>query len=154
MDQRLNVLLLLPLLTLFSCNFSKHKEATQEHSKIVILPDGSSAFMNVESSIAYDEDFVERVVTQRGEVFYVVTQGKGPFEVRTELGTIAVTGTQFNVNMNDSLVVEVKEGSVRLSTGKHVQDIGKGQKAIVKDKKSGIELKDSEPDLEKWIVTR
>ncbi|WP_420320163.1 FecR family protein [Flagellimonas sp.] len=64
----------------------------------VVLPDNSEIILNAGSQISYDEKNwdQERNVNLKGEAFFKVAKGK-KFTVSTDQGTVAVLGTQFNV---------------------------------------------------------
>lgn len=88
----------------------------------VLLPDGSQAWLNAESSIRFPTAFPvgERKVTISGEVYFEVTKDpKRPFEVNTPgKQEVTVLGTHFNVNAyNDenAVTTTVLEGSVEVS---------------------------------------
>ena len=126
-------------LTLFSCSDSNVKISSADSFQIVDFPDGSKAYLNKNSSIEYDKNFDQRIVSQNGEVFYSVTKGQFPFIVKTETGEIKVLGTEFNVKSNKTLLeVEVEKGTVELKVNKLVKKINKGQKAFIKEFKNGI----------------
>lgn len=64
----------------------------------VVLPDASEVILNAESELSYSERKweTERALSLEGEAFFKVAKGK-KFTVTTELGTVSVLGTQFNV---------------------------------------------------------
>ncbi|WP_190809595.1 FecR family protein [Flagellimonas sp. S3867] len=83
----------------------------------VVLPDNSEIVLNAGSRISYSEKNwnQERNVTLTGEAFFKVAKGK-KFTVSTEQGTIAVLGTQFNVeNREGFFEVTCFEGLVSVS---------------------------------------
>lgn len=84
----------------------------------VNLPDGSEVVLNSGSEIAYvRSDWEnERVLSLNGEAYFKVAKGK-TFAVRTELGTVTVVGTQFNVRARGArLEVECYEGRVAVTS--------------------------------------
>lgn len=82
------------------------------------LPDGTEVWQNAGSSLKYPARFRSgvREVTLVGEAyFHVKSDKKHPFRVKTDEGTVTVTGTRFNVSSypddaNYSVVLE--EGQV------------------------------------------
>jgi ferric-dicitrate binding protein FerR (iron transport regulator) len=64
----------------------------------IILPDASEVLLNAESELSYSERKwdSERKLSLEGEAFFKVAKGE-KFTVTTELGTVSVLGTQFNV---------------------------------------------------------
>lgn len=64
------------------------------------LPDGSTVWLNAQSSISYPEYFEnkERRITLQGEAFFNIVKNKNrPFVVETQNMNISVLGTKFNV---------------------------------------------------------
>lgn len=58
-----------------------------------------------------------RLVVLRGEAFFHVRRVGTPFTVSTDVGTVKVLGTEFNIRVRDgSLEVGVQSGSVELKT--------------------------------------
>nr|WP_299385799.1 FecR domain-containing protein [Allomuricauda sp.] len=88
----------------FYVNSLDESVATQlaERSEIV-LPDQSEIILNADSRISYSEKKWDekRNVSLQGEAFFKVAKGK-KFTVSTNQGTIAVLGTQFNVEARDN----------------------------------------------------
>ncbi|MDT0540496.1 MULTISPECIES: FecR family protein [Croceitalea] len=83
----------------------------------VLLPDNSQIIMNSDSKVSYSEKNwdKERAVALEGEAFFKVAKGK-KFTVATSSGTIAVLGTQFNVENRDGFFeVTCYEGLVRVT---------------------------------------
>ncbi|WPQ61907.1 FecR domain-containing protein [Chitinophaga sancti] len=104
----------------------------------VVLPDGSLAFMNSESTLTYPVQFEpnDRKVTVTGEVYFEVTKdGRRPFIVASLYQKIKVLGTHFNVNANnakDPMKTTLAEGKVEItlsSTGQRTI-LAPGQQAI------------------------
>lgn len=138
--------------TIFSCSDSKIQIYSKSNFEIVKLPDGSIAYLNNNSYIEYDKKFEQRVVKQKGEVFYDVTKGKNPFIVKTEIGEIQVLGTKFNLKTNSKdLELEVEEGVVELKINKFVKKVKKGQKAFFKKSENNIKMYKAEFQHKKWI---
>jgi ferric-dicitrate binding protein FerR (iron transport regulator) len=79
---------------------TKIETGVGDKSKI-LLPDGSTVWLNACSSILYGGDMTgddERSVYLKGEAYFVVkTDMRRPFLVRTDGLTYRVTGTSFNV---------------------------------------------------------
>ncbi|MEL6560382.1 MAG: FecR domain-containing protein [Bacteroidota bacterium] len=73
--------------------------------ELVTLPDGSEVRLNVNSSIAFDEENwqTERNIRLTGEAFFEVKKGSR-FSVETENGSVAVLGTSFNVRSRGQLL--------------------------------------------------
>jgi ferric-dicitrate binding protein FerR (iron transport regulator) len=118
----------------------------------VVLPDGSRAWLNAESSIRFPTVFAknERKVSIAGEVYFEITPDKQkPFLVDVRgLQSIKVLGTHFNVNaygdeaavtttlLEGSVVVSAADKNnktVRLIPGDQASLSGKGTIQVEKD---------------------
>ncbi|WP_291866310.1 FecR family protein [Maribacter sp.] len=86
-------------------------------NKEVVLPDASQIILNAESSVSYSKKNwdTERNIALQGEAYFKVAKGKR-FTVATNQGTVAVLGTQFNVeNRKDFFEVTCFEGLVSVT---------------------------------------
>lgn len=85
-----------------TANISYHTLTTPRGGQFkLLLPDGSTAWLNAASSITYPTAFTgkERDVSITGEVYLeVAPNARQPFMVTTSQQRIAVLGTSFNVN--------------------------------------------------------
>ncbi len=125
---------------------------TAENFDVVELPDGSIAYLNHNSTIAWDQEFEPRIVEIHGEIYFRVTKGETPFSVTTELGEVKVLGTEFNVKYdNDELVVEVEEGTVELKTKADKHKIGRGERAYFKKNEKEIKKGKAEFKFKAWL---
>lgn len=113
----------------------------------IILPDGSKAWLNAESSITFPVQFAanERKVSVTGEVYFEVrpiasANGKMPFlvDIRTSGGKndaqVQVLGTHFNINAyNDEAFVRTTllEGSVAVARDGKSTLLKPGQQARI-----------------------
>jgi len=90
----------------------------------VVLPDASEVILNAGSELSFSEKKWDdnRNVKLDGEAFFKVAKGK-KFTVYTDAGTVAVLGTQFNVeNRNGFFEVSCYEGLVSVSfNGKEIK---------------------------------
>jgi len=87
------------------------------------LPDGTSGWLNSNSSIRYNLDFVnDRQITLHGEAYFdVFKDSKRPFRVIADEVVLNVTGTRFNVSSYEnepSVEVVLEEGSLAFSDTK------------------------------------
>jgi ferric-dicitrate binding protein FerR (iron transport regulator) len=102
----------------FYVNSLDENIATQyAESKQITLPDNSEVVLNADSRITYSERKwdANRNITLNGEAFFKVAKGKR-FTVATEIGTVTVLGTQFNVeNRKGFFEVTCFEGLVSVS---------------------------------------
>lgn len=106
---RIAGIIILPLLFLWGMQI--YKEATLKKEAWVeikapawtraqfSLPDGTTGWLNSNSSLKYDENFIsDRQVTLTGEAFFdVYRDRKRPFIVNTPEINIKVLGTRFNI---------------------------------------------------------
>ena len=82
------------------------------------MDDGSQVTLNTDSAMAVDYSESERRVRLlKGEAWFdVATDTDRPFIVETGAGAVRVTGTQFNVHVQDgNAIVSLDEGRVELS---------------------------------------
>ncbi len=86
----------------------------------VILPDGTTVWLNAESSLNYSVPFVRksRTIILTGEAFLNVTENKNsPFIVKAANVEVEVTGTRFNIKAypeENTIGVALEQGSVKL----------------------------------------
>lgn len=113
----------------------------------IILPDGSTAWLNAASSLTYPVCFAanERRVKMTGEVYFEIAKVKRvdndrnvPFFVETDKQEIAVLGTKFNVNAYQNepyLRTALVEGSVKVTSVANGQSVflEPGQQALLSD---------------------
>lgn len=101
----------------------------------VILPDGSVAWLNAESSLVFPSRFDDaaRKVQITGEVYFDVTRGDTPFIVETAGISVRVLGTEFNVRAyeDDDIATTLVEGSVMLGAGGSEVRLSPGQQATL-----------------------
>ncbi len=102
----------------FYLNSLDEKVSTQyAENREVVLPDNSEVVLNADSRLSYSEKKwdKERNVNLYGEAFFKVAKGKR-FTVATDAGTVAVLGTQFNVeNRKGFFEVTCFEGLVSVT---------------------------------------
>jgi transmembrane sensor len=85
----------------------------------ILLSDGSTIYLNSESSVTYPEDFQgNRRVTLIGEAFFdVAKNSEHPFTVESKGITTTALGTSFNIstfNRQDKVAVTLVTGKVKL----------------------------------------
>ena len=101
------------------------------------LPDDSKVVLNAGSEIDYIKWNWDnhRQLQLSGEAYFKVAKGK-KFEVRTNLGSVTVLGTQFNVKARKNRFdVTCYEGRVKVNYEKQQIFITKGQRVSFKDGK-------------------
>lgn len=90
---------------------------------MVMLPDGTKVWLNAASKLKYPAAFAgnERTVELQGEAYFEVASNKKmPFRVKTNLQSVEVLGTHFNINSysdESSIRTTLLEGSVKVSLG-------------------------------------
>lgn len=103
----------------------------------IVLPDGTTAWLNAASSLHYPIAFTgrERNVEVTGEVYFEVAKSSKPFRVKAnEDMEVAVLGTHFNINSysnETSINTTLLEGSVQIINGSHKAMLIPGQQAQV-----------------------
>jgi len=95
-----------------------HETGRGQHTTI-LLADSTEVTLNHTSRLTVGEasSGEGRLVRLEGEAFFRVRKSATPFVVATDLGTVRVLGTAFNVrNRDDRLEVAVVTGSVRVTS--------------------------------------
>lgn len=86
--------------------------------KEIHLPDGTSVFLNSNSTLSYPKAFNQddRLVSLTGEAFFDVTRDENrPFRISTQHSEVEVLGTSFNVNTTaEATEVSVTTGKVNV----------------------------------------
>ncbi|MBV6643711.1 MAG: DUF4974 domain-containing protein [Cyclobacteriaceae bacterium] len=92
------------------------------------LPDGSVVYLDINSSISFQEDFTERIVNFEGRGFYDVVKGGSAFTVRSNDLSVTVLGTAFSVETyKDHFSSFVSEGLVQVSDQHTNQMVNPGE---------------------------
>lgn len=90
--------------------------ATTDSLRQIILPDHSAAVLNRGSTLRYPTKFGDQreVHLKNGEAFFnIKSEARRPFIIRTELATVRVLGTAFNVKVEENVLeVSVDQGNV------------------------------------------
>ncbi|WP_316816449.1 FecR family protein [Pedobacter nyackensis] len=108
----------------------------------VILADGTKVMLNAASSLTFSTAFNHqmRQVELRGEAYFEVAKNKDlPFQIKTQLQTVEVLGTHFNINAYDDepqIKTTLLEGSVKVLTNNGERILLPGQQSSV-DKLAG-----------------
>lgn len=105
----------------------------------ITLPDGSTVLLNSASSLSYPTSFKNqrnRVVQLKGEGYFEVTKDKAhPFIVKTDLQSVEVLGTHFNINAysdEPAIKTTLAEGSVRVFSNGKSEILSPGQQSSLK----------------------
>jgi ferric-dicitrate binding protein FerR (iron transport regulator) len=126
---------------LFRSNAARTYETAKGQQSTMTLPDGSSVSLNHTSTlIVYHSPFERaRRISLSGEAFFHVQNNGTPFIITTDIGTVQVLGTRFNVRVRDGrMEVAVTSGSVKINVARNGTDssiiLSQGQFSIcVKD---------------------
>ncbi|MCB0688690.1 MAG: FecR family protein [Saprospiraceae bacterium] len=127
--------ILLLLIVNYSGNQMTTIEAAAGLATIHQLPDQSEIRINDGSSISYDKNkfAVSRDIYLDGEAFFQVSKGS-PFTVHTDLGTVQVLGTSFNIfNHSNHFDVICKTGKVKVVSGDKELILTPGEKAYLNE---------------------
>lgn len=130
---RVAAVLLIGLGVFFVMNLNSKKSINTSNGETLslILPDDSSVKLNADSKLAYNESNwnENRTINLIGEALFEVEKGE-QFTVQTDLGTVQVLGTKFNVFQREkyfeitcfkgSVSVKVKNEEVILKRGEGV----------------------------------
>ncbi|MBT8297788.1 MAG: FecR domain-containing protein [Maribacter sp.] len=137
----------------FYLNTLTENIATQyAENKEVVLPDSSEILLNADSKITYSEKNwdKDRNVSLEGEAFFKVAKGKR-FTVSTAHGTVAVLGTQFNVeNRKGFFEVTCFEGLVSVTFNSKETKLPAGTSFMVIDGKV-IETEKPNTTAPTWV---
>jgi transmembrane sensor len=101
-----------------------YETAKGQHSTF-LLQDSSEITLNYLTELKVDRSPFEksRHVALKGEALFHVRRNGTPFIITTDIGTIQVLGTQFNVRVRDEkMEVAVLSGTVRVSVFKDGKD--------------------------------
>lgn len=110
---------------------------TIAEQQTIVLPDNSSVKLNALSSLSYNpiKWDISRKLDLKGEAFFTVSKGQ-KFSVETEVGTVTVYGTQFNVKQRDGLFeVICYEGLVGVTYNKQETKLNPGDRFLILDGK-------------------
>lgn len=111
-------------------NFSTSTELAENGKQTTFtLPDNSEVVLNSGSTIEYKKRNWDdnRNLQLDGEAYFKVAKGK-KFQVNTDLGTVSVLGTQFNVKeRNNRFDVTCYEGRVKVNYNQFEVIITKGE---------------------------
>lgn len=130
---------------------------------MVMLPDGSKAWLNSASSLRFPTAFneTERVVELTGEGYFEVapshrkkSKSKTAFTVKAGTVAVQVLGTHFNVNAyadEEDIATTLLEGAVQVTGSQDGTLLKPGEQAQVN--KQGT-LKKTKPDLESIMAWR
>ena len=119
------------------------------------LPDGTTIFLNASTQLFFPSVFTgKREITIRGEAYLdVAKDANQPFIVHLPHTDVEVLGTSFNVNTYDTSAVKVslREGSVRLISGKRETKLQPGTQAVIKPESKDIQVQEFSTDELHWI---
>lgn len=134
-------------------NLSTEKQyAANGNETTFELPDASEVVLNSGSEIEYKKLSWDRNVKLDGEAFFKVAKGKR-FEVVTNLGKVAVLGTQFDVKARGNrLDVTCYEGRVQVNYSKEQILLGKGESVTFENGKKIIA--NSIENLPDWMSNK
>lgn len=108
----------------FESNYSipvyREIKTSKGEKLLVLLPDGSRAWLNADSKLTYPEHFAKkkRDVKLEGEAYFEISKNeKKPFYVQAEDMQILVTGTSFNVraySIDKTIRTTLDEGKISI----------------------------------------
>lgn len=134
-------------------NFDDQKQIAANGNKTSFaLPDNSEVVLNSGSEIEYRKNNWNRNVKLDGEAYFHVAKGKR-FEVTTNLGKVAVLGTQFNVKARQNrLDVTCYEGRVQVNYKNSQLLLTSGQSVTFENgNQSNTNVSNSKPD---WLENK
>lgn len=133
----------------------QNKTTVAGQKSTLTLSDGSTIYLNAQSSLKYPEKFAgdTRSVKLSGEAFFAVKPGKKPFVVQTDSISVTVLGTSFNISayrQQPAVQVAVATGKVKVSS--NVEDLLLIPNDMATYSKSTRLLSKSPVDIEKKIA--
>ena len=149
--------------------FSSHEKSADQIQQICeiispkghiakcILPDGTEVWVNTGSTITYDAatfNHETREIKLSGEAYFDVAKNiEKPFLVYTNMASIKVTGTSFNVKSypeGDVFETVLSEGSIEMkpnSSAHQTVQLGPGERAIFDINKKGISIEKVDSEI-------
>jgi transmembrane sensor len=119
------VILLVTGIVWMRSSLPKVYETAKGQHATVTLQDSTEVTLNYMSELKVNRSPFEkaRYVVLKGEALFHVRRNGAPFIITTDVGTIQVLGTQFNVRVRDNkMEVAVLSGSVRVSVKRNGAD--------------------------------
>lgn len=107
------VVLLLAAWFLLRPGTNRFETAKGDQQLVAELTDGSTVRLNAGSDLAFAVTTNERSAVLNGEAYFEVEKSTVPFVVQTDLGSVTVLGTSFNVySRNGKMTVSCTTGKV------------------------------------------
>lgn len=118
------------------------------------LPDGSIIWLNKDSKLTYEKDFMEelRKVTLSGEAYFEVAKNPDkPFIVKAANTSTKVLGTKFNIKENkNKIALTLNEGSVQFSSELEKEILTPGEKIIADNTGKLKKMKNDNMNFLSW----
>jgi len=135
--------------------------APRKHIAMCTMADGTEVWLNAGSTLSYptNDQKDKREVKLIGEGYFKVTKNaRKPFYVVTQLATVKVLGTTFNMKAypgEEHIVTTLEEGSIELFMPKSIASVVRlkpGEQSIINTKDGNIELNTVEAkQFSAWI---
>lgn len=122
----------------------------------VYLPDSSKVWLNVHSTLRYSQSFNEehRNISISGEGYFMVRPDSvKPFIIKTDLASVRVLGTSFNVKEDSAgVVLTVAEGTVSFSSTKSNEEaiVEANEKAVITPENNLSKSHNDDPAFAAW----
>ena len=116
------------------------------------LPDGSTVYLDANSTLSFQEGFDERIVTFDGRGYYDVVKGGSTFTILMHDLSVTVLGTSFSVETSDNQFRSfVKEGLVQVSDKHSSRKVKPGEILTYQksDRKFAVTANDN-PNILAW----
>ncbi|HLT07781.1 MAG TPA: FecR domain-containing protein [Cyclobacteriaceae bacterium] len=116
-----------------------------------LLPDGTKAFVNAESSLWYSADYLtsaKRTVYLEGEAFFEVAEDPSrPFSVHAHNITTTALGTSFNIEAfaEEDIIVSLMTGKVKVEESLNATYLQPGEQVIYDVSTNDLTKKKLEP---------
>ena len=143
------VLLLVGSVWIFQSSAKTFTTTKAQHSAIS-LSDGTEVTLNHTSELIVRRSLFDKArrVSLNGEALFHVQKNGTPFIITTEVGTVQVLGTQFNVRMRHGIMeVAVLNGSVKITARKN----GIDSSVVLANNQIAICARDEFPEAPKTL---
>ncbi|NII83080.1 MULTISPECIES: FecR family protein [unclassified Pedobacter] len=123
----------------------------------VSLPDGTKVWLNAATTLKYPYVFAknERLVELNGEAYFEVSKDHTrPFKVKTDVQTVEVLGTHFNINAySDENIVKTTllEGAVKVSATSGSVNLHPGEQSLLNANSARLSINE-QVDIDKEMA--
>ena len=136
----------------FTTTLDSNFNTLASQKEVIELPDGSTAQLNALSELSFNKHKWQdkRELELNGEAYFKVAKGS-KFKVKTQVGTVTVLGTKFNIKQRqDFFEVVCYEGLVNVIYKSHTVNLSPGNSFLIRDEKLIVTENGTQPSPS-WI---